>query len=582
MIYTSQRVAASGPRNARLAAIGMSPARQEIADKVPFVGPSGRIFNDALAASKISRNAVYVTNLCAFFIDDNDLYSVPQEILEKERQRVFRELEEVKPNCLLIMGAQTLVLLMEGYVGPFGSKSQKRAAARWGITKWRGSIIPLTLPNGRVQKCVVAHHPAGFIRGQWKWLPVFKYIDVPRAVTQSSFPENKMTPRSAIVAPSFRQAREWLQEANTKEWVSIDYEGRSHITCLGSGWEISSAMCIPLSRVGNPSYWSLIEELELWKLWCALLQNPKVKKIAQNAPFEWIKSWLYGIYPARLGMDTMSLHHCLYPDFGGVTDEWSKKKRDIDNPGHGLAFITSQYTDQSYYKDDGRHWEPSLGENVFWRYNALDVMVTFEAAMKMHAEAQACGLWDFYQQNYLDTFESALRMEWQGVAIDIARRDSERALSVARIAEAQLHLKQLVNLEVITKGGKGVKPMPGVLNLASPKQVLNWLTNVRKYKIRLHRKTGKPTVDRDTFQMLISKHPQDAALRTMIELRKEQDFINDNLDTEIDKEGRMHSHVKQGGTNGTRWSTAESILGGGRNFQNLPRQGPARALFLPN
>jgi len=53
----------------------------------------------------------------------------------------------------------------------------------------------------------------------------------------------------------------------------------------------------------------------------------------------------YGIYPNPLGCDTMHMHHCLYPDFGGIMDEWSKRKRDIDNPGHGLALLTSQYTD---------------------------------------------------------------------------------------------------------------------------------------------------------------------------------------------------------------------------------------------
>lgn len=545
---------------------------------MPFTGPSGRIFNDALAASKLSRDKVYVTNLCGFYIDDNDLFSVPCEILESERSRVFAELDSVKPNCLLIMGAQTLVLLMEGYVGPWKSKTQIRAAARWGITKWRGSIIPLTLPSGRIQKCVAAHHPAGFIRGQWKWLPIFKYIDVPRAVIQSSFSEMRSTSREAIVGPSFKMAQNYLIEASTKASVSIDYEGRKHITCLGVGWNSQQAISIPLSRVGNPSYWSVEEECQIWRLWCALLQNPKVKKIAQNAPYEWIKSWMYGIYPSNLGCDTMSLHHCLYPDFGGVTDEWSKKKRDIDNPGHGLAFITSQYTDQPFYKDDGRHWLPEHGEKAFWRYNALDVMVTFEAAMKMQAEACSAGLWDFYQSNYLDTFETTLRMEWQGIAIDVDARERERGAALARLTASRAQLALLTGMRI--EDTKGAKPQIGTLNLASPKQVLQWLTNVKKYKIRLNRKTGKPTVDKDTLQMLLAKH-DDPALRCALEIRKEQDFISDNLDTEIDNENRMHSHVKQGGTNGTRWSTAESILGGGRNFQNLPRQGPARSLFLP-
>lgn len=581
MIFTSQRVPASGPTTAKLMAIGMSPAKNEIAEGKPFVGYSGRIFNDALTACKVPRAAVYVTNVVGFYVDDNDLYSVPEEILRDELRRVHDEIDHVKPNVLFIMGAQTLTLLMEGYVGAYNSKTQKKAAAKWGITKWRGSIITLALPSGRVQKCVVAMHPAGFIRGQWKWLPLFKYVDVPRAVTQSSFPEMNLTPRRSIVGPSYRTAVDYLREANEKDWIAIDYEGRGHITCLGVGWTRSEALCIPMSRVGNPSYWELEEEINLWKLWCELLQNPRVQKIAQNAAYEWIKSWIYGIYPAPLGIDTMHLHHALYPDFGGVDDEWTRKKRAIDNPGHGLALITSQYTDQPYYKDDGRHWEPSLGEEVFWRYNALDVMVTYESAMTMKEEAQNAGLWETYNDLYQESFENAIRIEWEGIAIDVGSRDSAKLVSAEKIIEFQKILKEATGLEVISKAGKGVKPKAGVLNLASPKQMMEWLTKVKRYAARIDKRSGKPTIDEDTLKMLAIKH-KDPALDTILEMKKEQRFINNILNMPLDANGRTHCHVKLGGTNGTRWSTTESILGTGTNLQNLDRTGVARRLFLPS
>jgi len=558
----------------------MAPAKQEIANGIPFVGPSGKIFNEALTSAKVGRTQVYVTNLVEFFVDDNDLYAIPKEILEAERQRVFQELDEVKPNCLLVMGAQTLVLLMEGYVGPFKSRTQKWASSKWSITKWRGSIFEIACPSGRKQKCVAAMHPASFIRGQWKWLPIFKYIDVPRAVTQSLSPAMSLTPRQAIVGPSFKTAREYLLEANEQEEVSIDYEGRSHITCLGVGWSATEALCVPLSRVGSSRYWTLEEEAALWKLWCALLQNPKVKKIAQNASYEWIKSWIYGIYPTPLGMDTMHMHHCLYPDFGGVFDEWSKRKRDIDNPGHGLAFIVSQYTDQPFYKDEGRHWRPEFGEEVFWRYNALDVMVTYECAMKMRTELQTTDLWQTYVEQYLEQFEHTLYMEWQGVLIDIARRAAARDDTLASIDTLRKELRTMIGLEVITKAPKGAKPRPGVLNLASPQQLQHFLYKVKRYAPRLNRQTGKPTGDKDTLQMLATKHA-DPTLHKFIKMKQLQDLINDVLEQPLDEQNHIHCHYKIGGTNGTRLSSSESILGSGANLQNLPRQGIARSLFLP-
>lgn len=585
MIYTNRIVPASGPRTGvALAAIGMSPQKWELADGIPFTGPSGKIFNESLLSKKIHRASTFITNICNFYIDDNNLYSVPQEIMERERDRVFRELESVKPNVLLVMGADTLDLLTASsiFTNP-KTKELDTNGSKTGIVKWRGSIFTITTPRGYTQKCVAAMHPAAFIRGQWKWLPIYKYIDVPRAVTQSSSSEMNLIQRNSCIAPSFLQAKECLLEAMQQEYVSIDYEGRKHLSCLGVGWSPTTAMCIPMSRVGNPSYWGLEEEIEIWRLWSQLLQNPKVKKIAQNASYEWIKSWQYGIYPNPLGIDTMHLHHCLYPDFGGISDEWEGKKRDIDNPGHGLAFITSQYTDQPYYKDDGRHWTPSLGEHRFWQYNCLDVMVTFEAAMKMRREAEVSDLWSAYQREYLDYFEIALQQEWHGIAQDIEKRNATRIALKADLEFIGSKMKALTGYErVIAKNPKkGSKTPPGTLNLASPKQMQKFLYEERGYAKRTHRKTRKVTVDKDTLHLLAIKH-NDEGLRQIVKMREIQHFLDNVVDAKLDVNNRIHCHTKLGGTNGTRVSTAKSILESGTNLQNLPRQGPGRSFFLPS
>lgn len=584
MIYTDRIVKASGPTSGvKLAAIGMAPQKWEFANGIPFDGPSGKIYNEALLASKMHRATTYVTNMCNFLIDDNNLYSVPQDIMERQRERVFAELQRVQPNVLIVMGADTLDLLTATrvYTNPKTGELDTEGSKN-GIIKWRGSIFQFTTPSGYVQKCVAAMHPASFIRGQDKWKPIYKYVDVPRAVMQSSSPQLMLKARECIVAPSFQQAKDWLREMNQKPYVTIDYEGRKHLSCLGSGCSPTQAMCIPLSRVGNPSYWPLEQEIELWKLWCALLQNPKVKKKGQNLPYEWIKSWQYGIYPTPVGCDTMHLHHCLYPDFGGITDEWEGKKRDIDNPGHGLAFITSQYTDIPYYKDDGRHWHPSMGERRFWEYNCMDVMSTDEAAGKMEREAIAQSLWEVYEHEYLEYFETALAQEWFGIAQDMERRASARKdmeLDLGFIGEK---LSQLTGYaKVIAKNEKkGAKPDPKILNLASNNQMKRFLYEELKLPIKYHRKTRKVTTDKDTLHLLAIQTGNEA-LNQVVKMREIQRFINQVLDTKLDAENRIHCHTKLGGTNGTRVSTAKSILDSGTNLQNLPRQGPGRSFFLP-
>jgi len=587
MIHPNIIVRASGPRNAKLAAIAMAPAKQEVSSGIPLVGPSGKIFNEALDTAKTSRAAVFVTNLVQFYVDDNDLYAIPEEIMARERDRVFREIETVKPNCLLVLGGDTLDFLTASSISTTIPKKGKYKGqprletfgAKEGIIKWRGSIFEIVTPRGHRQKCVAAMHSASFIRGQWKWLPLFKYIDVPRAVTQSSFPEMRLTSREAIVGPSFKIASDYLRYLNEQEWVSVDYEGTSHITCLGAGASNGQAICVPLNRVGRSSYWTVTEEMSLWKLWCQLMRNPKVKKIAQNAGYEWIKSWLYGIYPFPLGLDTMLAHHSLYPDWGGAADEWTKRKRSIDNPGHGLALITSQYTDQPYYKDDGRHWTPSLGEEVFWRYNALDVMVTYESAMKMKAELESVGLWEAYERDKHGPFYKTLQMEWDGIAIDLERREVVRAETLEALNVARTELQDLLGMQVVTKQLKKGKRDGASLNLASPAQMQAFYQRIG-YKIPVDRKTGRPSVNKDTLEGWAIQG--DRRIELILTCRKLQDFTNDVLDMKLDANGRTHCHFSIGGTNGQRWSSSRSILGTGTNLQNLARQGPARSLFLPS
>lgn len=593
MIYPDIRVKASGSRTAKLAVVGMAPAKWEIGAGRPFTGPSGKELDAALSTVRIRRDSVYVSNLCEFFIDDNDLYSVPRELMEMEKRRVWSELDAVRPNCLLILGGDTLDLLtareLRSRVAKTGKVAGKQQlytiGSRKGITKWRGSTFEIESPSGRKQKCVAGMHPSNFVRGQWRWLPLFKYIDVPRAVTQSSFSEMKLTPRTAIVGPSFRTAREYLEELihGKATHISIDYEGRQHITCLGAGASASEAICVPLSRVGSSKYWDLSEEIAIWKLWCELLQSGK-PLIAQNAAYEWIKSWLYGIYPRRLGIDTMLAHHMLYPDWGGAEDEWTKSKRNPDYPGHGLALIVSQYTDIPFYKDDGRHWTPEMGEEVFWRYNTIDVMGAFEAGMKMHDELMSLGLWERYQESYCELLEHTLRMEWFGIAFDTARADDARTQSQAEIDTLLTWLSDELHMKCVAKAESKGKAPKGVFNLGSPKQLAAFFIS-RGYKPRMkydkNAGKSKPTWDKDTLARIQIEHPDDNVLRTIVKINKTQDTIQKVLNVKLSPEGRIHTHFKLGGTNGTRWSSTESILGSGTNLQNPPRQGVGRNLYLP-
>jgi DNA polymerase I-like protein with 3'-5' exonuclease and polymerase domains len=262
----------------------------------------------------------------------------------------------------------------------------------------------------------------------------------------------------------------------------------------------------------------------------------------------------------------MTAHHCLYPDWGNVYGAWGVKTGGYDEPGHSLAFMTSQYTRTPYYKDDGRNWRPDLGDHALWRYNCMDVIKTHEIAVKQHAELVKDDLWDCYQKYYIRSFPHALRMEWDGTPINVTLR-----AEVKRQREEQADTLE-----------KEITAMVGYpLNVRSVKQKKEFLYEHRGYTERYNRKTRSISTDRETLEFF-ARTKQDPVLLKIIELQKIHDEISDVLSTPLDEFNYTHCHFKQGGTDGGRWSSTRSIFGSGTNLQNIPRGGVARQLFLPD
>jgi uracil-DNA glycosylase len=59
----TQTVFGAGPADARLMFIGEAPGQHEDKEGIPFVGPAGRLFDQALAQAEIPRPEVYVSNI---------------------------------------------------------------------------------------------------------------------------------------------------------------------------------------------------------------------------------------------------------------------------------------------------------------------------------------------------------------------------------------------------------------------------------------------------------------------------------------------------------------------------------------
>lgn len=114
---STQTVFGEGRAKARVVLIGEQPGDQEDKTGHPFVGPAGRLLDEALAAAGIDRAAVYVTNAVKHFkwkpAGKRRLHQKPNaREIAACRPWLEAELELLKPAVVVALGATAAQSLM--------------------------------------------------------------------------------------------------------------------------------------------------------------------------------------------------------------------------------------------------------------------------------------------------------------------------------------------------------------------------------------------------------------------------------------------------------------------------------------
>jgi DNA polymerase len=99
-----------GPVPAPIMLVGEQPGDQEDRQTRPFVGPAGRILDDALAAAELERSELYVTNAVKHFKfvqrGKRRIHQTPTAGEAKACHPWLRsELDLVRPELLVLLGA---------------------------------------------------------------------------------------------------------------------------------------------------------------------------------------------------------------------------------------------------------------------------------------------------------------------------------------------------------------------------------------------------------------------------------------------------------------------------------------------
>jgi uracil-DNA glycosylase family protein len=106
----TQAVPGEGRRSARVMLVGEQPGDKEDLSGKPFVGPAGRVLDQALEDAGIPRSEVFVTNAVKHFKHEmrgkRRLHKRPNAYeIERCRWWLERELAIVKPEVVMALGA---------------------------------------------------------------------------------------------------------------------------------------------------------------------------------------------------------------------------------------------------------------------------------------------------------------------------------------------------------------------------------------------------------------------------------------------------------------------------------------------
>jgi DNA polymerase len=149
----TQTVFGAGRAHASLLLVGEQPGDQEDRAGQPFVGPAGRLLDQALAEAGIDRRAVYLTNAVKHFKwkgaegrGKRRLHQKPNgNEVRACRPWLLAEIAAVAPEVIVCLGA---------------TAAQSLLGNAFRVTQQRGQVVPSALPA----RVIATVHPSSILR----------------------------------------------------------------------------------------------------------------------------------------------------------------------------------------------------------------------------------------------------------------------------------------------------------------------------------------------------------------------------------------------------------------------------------
>jgi DNA polymerase len=551
-----------GPIPSRLMIVGEAPGADEVAKGKPFVGALGFELNKMLAEAGLSRSASFVTNVARTRPQNNDisLYIAKAKKNVTPRHSQLRDkyvTEEILRGVSLLK--QEIDLVKPDLIIALGNVPLWALTGRWGITKWRGSMLQSDLQAGKTVRVIPTIHPASVLR-QWSQRGAV-ITDLRRAAGVLGGASYSKPAWNFRIRPTFdlvtRTLSDLIQQADQRAHsspalrISFDLETSSgHIACAGISWTLTDSLCIPF-MYGTGHYWTVEQEFHVINLLCLLLTHRKVEVVGQNISYDCQYTWRHWFFIPNVGQDCMIGWHSIYSDLPKA-----------------LAFQASMTCEYYvYWKDEGKFFNPKEGPETLWYYNCEDTVYTDEVGQAQYKIAEQLGLLKVYESQQALLWP-VLRTMLRGVRID----EEKRSKVLVEVQSEILRREQFLEMVLGHK-----------FNQASTKQMRALFYDDLKLPTQWTRATkGEPakvTLNDDALQKLAKIEPLVQPLINAISDIRTLHIFQNILDTPRDDDGRMRCSYNIGGSESGksapktyRLSSSKNAFGSGTNLQNIPSE----------
>ena len=538
-------VPSSGLDGAKILIVGEAPGFEEEQDKLPFSGKSGELLWNVLGKHGINRDQIKVTNLCHYRPSNNKFqYLLQTKELTDGISELITYVKKNPPNVILALGKYPLLYL----------------TGKSGITNYRGSILPcLFAPDVKV---IATYHPSYILRSPLDY-PSF-IADIERLVSDSKFKEFNLPKRTYHYNKMGEELESLVKEFENAPYLSVDIESirdSSKLLCVGFAKDKDTALCI--------SFNSMQAEHSIRRL----LTSSAGKIFHNGGIFDIEMLHLNGYKVENFVYDTMIAQKIMFPELPA-----------------SLAYLTSLYTREPYYKDEGgkstseegksdsdtKSWSDKIDRERLYIYNCKDVCVTYEIfeaqRLELSTDKNYQSIFDFE----MEQLEVASSISRAGLFIDKNRHEKMKNSLLLQWLQSQQLLNKKVGDNINAQSPVQVKKLLYTkLKLPERKVFQNGTSRVTANEDALVASIG---FAKDKSNERITQESKDKwngiidIIKLILKIRETRKLLSSYIFINFSHDGRIRSSFRPLGAGTGRWAASKYVDGTGVNAQTFPRE----------